>query len=239
MGRGDVTVPVVECWTTLSMAAGATVADRCRLVRAQRHEPPPGRRRADGVHPPDRERRPADRSASASAAIPRSTRPTASTSRRRRSGSRASRRPSRSSGRCGPAARSRASSPFYPLVDAAAFPVPEPAPPDHRRWRDARRARGWPAGSATAGPPSTTTSRQNLPLYLESLEASGRRREDQRVIVGFQGDWLGDESIAESPWVTEPRETWQRWQAAGADGAIVLARTTEDVDALVEAAGRW
>ena len=96
-----------------------------------------------------------------------------------------------------------------------------------------------PAASATAGPRSTTTSRRTCPLYLESLAESGRRREDQRVIVGFQGDWLGDEPIAGSPWVTAPRETWLRWQAAGADGAIVLARTTADVDALVEAAGRW
>ena len=48
----------------------------------------------------------------------------------------------------------------------------------------------------------------NLPLYLEALEAAGRRREDQRVIVGFQGDWLSDESVADSPWVVAPRDTW-------------------------------
>ena len=59
------------------------------------------------------------------------------------------------------------------------------------------------------------------------------------MIVGFQGDWLSEESIAGSPWVTNPRETWQRWHEAGADGVIVLARTTADVDALVEATGRW
>ena len=80
---------------------------------------------------------------------------------------------------------------------------------------------------------------QRLPLYLEALEAAGRRREDQRVYVGFQGDWLGNASIAETPWVKAPRETWQRWQAAGADGAIVLARTTADIDALVAVAERW
>jgi hypothetical protein len=39
--------------------------------------------------------------------------------------------------------------------------------------------------------------------------------------------------------VTEPRATWERWHEAGADGAIVLARTTEDVDALVESVARW
>jgi alkanesulfonate monooxygenase SsuD/methylene tetrahydromethanopterin reductase-like flavin-dependent oxidoreductase (luciferase family) len=79
----------------------------------------------------------------------------------------------------------------------------------------------------------------NLPLYLETLEAEGRRREDQHVLVGFQGDWLGDESVADTPWVREPREAWARWQAAGADGAIVLARNTADVDALVGAVERW
>ena len=79
----------------------------------------------------------------------------------------------------------------------------------------------------------------NLPIYLESLEESGRRREDQRVIVGFQGDWLSDERIADSPWVTEPRDSWARWHAAGADGAVVLAGTTADVDALVSAVERW
>ena len=79
----------------------------------------------------------------------------------------------------------------------------------------------------------------NLPIYLESLEASGRRRSDQTVIVGFQGEWSSDESIADSAWATAPRETWDRWRVAGADGAVVLARNTADVDALVEAAGRW
>ena len=79
----------------------------------------------------------------------------------------------------------------------------------------------------------------NLPLYLESLEAAGRSRADQRVIVGFQGDWLGEEQIVGSPWTEAPRETWDRWHAAGADEVIVLAKTTEDVDALVAAVARW
>ena len=79
----------------------------------------------------------------------------------------------------------------------------------------------------------------NLPAYLESLEASGRRREDQRVIVGFQGDLAERRAAGRLPWLSEPRETWARWHEAGADGAIVLARTTADVDALVDAAERW
>jgi hypothetical protein len=86
----------------------------------------------------------------------------------------------------------------------------------------------------------TENFEKNLPLYLESLEATGRRREHQRVLVGFQGgDWLGNEAPEGDPWLTHPRETWARWKEAGADGAVVLARTTADVDALVDATGRW
>ena len=79
----------------------------------------------------------------------------------------------------------------------------------------------------------------NLPIYLETLAERGRRREDQRLYVGFQGEWLSDQSIRELPWIHEPRATWERWHDAGADGAIVLARTTDDVDALVDAVERW
>ena len=129
-------------------------------------------------------------------------------------------------------------SPYYPLTDATAFPIPVPPPPIVIGGETPAGARlagrigdGWSAfdGNFEANPP----------LYLEALHASGRRREDQRVIVGFQGDWLGDDPIETSPWATDPRETWARWQAAGADEAIVLARTTDDVDALVDAVDRW
>ncbi|MDO8483982.1 MAG: LLM class flavin-dependent oxidoreductase, partial [Candidatus Limnocylindrales bacterium] len=129
-------------------------------------------------------------------------------------------------------------SPFYPLHEATAYPVPVPPPPILIGGETVAGARlaarigdGW-----TAFDDNFET---NLPAYLESLAASGRRREDQRVIVGFQGDRLSAERIADSPWVTAPLETWGRWQEAGADGVIVLARTTADVDALVSATERW
>ena len=129
-------------------------------------------------------------------------------------------------------------SPFYPLHEAFAYPIPVRPPPIILGGETAAGARlagrigdGWSAFD--------DNFEANLPLYLESLAASGRRREDQRVIVGFQGDWLAEASIADSPWIQAPNETWQRWQAAGADDVIVLARTTADIDALVEAAGRW
>ena len=129
-------------------------------------------------------------------------------------------------------------SPYYPLADAVAFPVPDPAPriivggetPAGARLA-ARIGDGWSTFD--------DNFETNLPLYLETLEAAGRRRADQHVIVGFQGDWLGDADIAESEWIREPRAAWGRWREKGADGAIVLARTTADIDALVGAVERW
>ena len=237
MGRGDVTVPVVECWTALSMAAGATsrigvgsfvmnVMNRHPAVVARMTSTlqiASGGRFTLGIgiggHPKEHAAygidfpAPPERVARLEEAV--------AVIRALWTG--------------GPVTRE---SEFYPLVDAAAFPVPEPAPRIIVGGETAAGARlagrigdGWSAFD--------DNFETNLPLYLESLEGAGRRREDQRVLVGFQGDWLGDESIAESPWVTAPRETWLRWQGAGADGAIVLARTTEDVDLLVEAAERW
>ena len=129
-------------------------------------------------------------------------------------------------------------SPFYPLEEAYAHPVPDPVPriivggetPNGARLA-ARVGDGWNTFD--------DNFERNLPLYLETLEAVGRRREDQTVLVGFQGDWLGDEDFRDSPWFHDPRGTWERWRAAGADGALVLARTTDDIDALVEAVDRW
>jgi len=129
-------------------------------------------------------------------------------------------------------------SPFYPLDDAVAFPVPDPPPPiivgGETRPGAALAARigdGWSTFE--------DNFEANLPIYLEALDAAGKRREDQTVIVGFQRDWLGeDSSVLGSQWVTDPRGAWERWHAAGADAAIVTARTTEDVDVLVESVGR-
>lgn len=127
---------------------------------------------------------------------------------------------------------------FYPLDGAWAFPVPQPAPPILIGGQTPAGARlaarigdGWTAHD--------DTFERDLPRYIDALAAEGRRREDQLVLVGFEGDWLGDERFRDSPWFHEPRETWQRWKAVGADGAVILARTTDDVDAMVEAMDRW
>jgi alkanesulfonate monooxygenase SsuD/methylene tetrahydromethanopterin reductase-like flavin-dependent oxidoreductase (luciferase family) len=237
MGRGDPTVPVVENWTILSMAAAQTsrvtvapfvmnvmnrhpavvarmastlqIASGGRLILGIGIGGAPKEHEAYGIDfPPAPER--VTRLEEAVAVI-------------------------RALWTGGPVTRP---SPFYPLKDAVAYPVPDPAP---------RIVIGGetPAGARLAGRIGDGWSafddnfERNLPLYLESLEASGRRREDQQLFVGFQGEWLSDESIRDTPWIEAPRETWEHWHEAGADGAIVLARTTDDVDALVEAAGRW
>lgn len=237
MGRGDRTVPVVECWTILSMAAGMTkrvtvapfvfnvmnrhpalvarmastlqIASDGRLVLGIGIGGAPKEHAAYGMEFPDAAER-AARLEEAVAVI-------------------------RALWTGGPVTRP---SPYYPLEDAVAFPVPEPAPPIIIGGET-------PAGARLAGRigDGWNTFDDNfetsLPLYLEALEEAGRPRDQQTVIVGFQGDWLGEESFRETAWFHEPRATWERWNEAGADGAIVLARTTDDVDALVESVARW
>jgi alkanesulfonate monooxygenase SsuD/methylene tetrahydromethanopterin reductase-like flavin-dependent oxidoreductase (luciferase family) len=237
MGRGDPTVPVVEAWTILSMAAAQTsratvgtfvanvmnrhpalvarmastlqIASGGRLILGIGIGGAPKEHAAYGMDfPPAPER--VARLEEAVAVL-------------------------RALWTGGPVTRP---SPFYPLTDAVAFPVPDPPPPIIVGGETAAGARlagrigdGWSAFDDNFV--------QHLPLYLESLEANGKRREDQTVLVGFQGEWLADADIRDTSWIEAPRETWQRWHEAGADGAIVLARTTEDVDALVEATSRW
>ena len=237
MGRGDLSVPVVEGWTILSMAAAATrritvgtfvanvmnrhpavlarmastlqIASGGRLVLGIGIGGHPKEHAAYGMAFPEAKER-AARLEEAIAVL-------------------------RALWTGGPVTRP---SPFYPLEEAVAFPVPDPPPPIIIGGET-------PAGARLAGRIGDGWStfddnfERNLPLYLEALEAAGRRRAEQRVLVGFQGDWLGDADIAESAWVREPGAAWERWREVGADGAIVLARTTADVDALVEAVARW
>lgn len=237
MGRGDSTVPVVECWTILAMAAAQTrrvtvspfvlnvmnrhpsvvarmastlqVASGGRLILGMGIGGAPREHRAYGIPFPE----PPERVARLEEAI--------GVLRALWGG--------------GPVSRP---SPFYPLEHATAYPVPEPTPRIVIGGETVAGARL--AGRIGDGWTTFDDNFEaNLPVYLESLEAHGKRRDDQLVYVGFQGEWLSDERIVDGPWASEPRAEWERWRAAGADGAIVLARTTEDVDALVEAAGRW
>jgi alkanesulfonate monooxygenase SsuD/methylene tetrahydromethanopterin reductase-like flavin-dependent oxidoreductase (luciferase family) len=237
MGRGELSVPVVESWTILSMAAGATarIGIGSFVLNVMNRHPALLARMAStlqiasggrltlgigiGGHPKEHEAYgiafpgPPERVARLEEAI--------AVIRALWSG--------------GPITRE---SPFYPLRDAHAWPVPKPPPPIIVGGETAAGARL----AARIGDGWSTfedTFEERMPIYLETLEAAGRRREDHRVYVGFEGEWLSDETLIGSPWVEAPSETWARWREAGADGAIVLARTTADIDALVEARARW
>lgn len=238
VGKGDRTVPVVEAWTILSAAAATTrrvtvgtfvlnvmnrhpaVVARMattlqavsggRLVLGLGIGGHPAEHRALGIPFPDAPERVA-RLEEAVAVL-------------------------RALWTGGPVTRP---SPFYPLDDAIVGPVPDPPPPIVIGGETAAGARlagrigdGWTAFEVDF--------EANLPHYLGALEASGRRRAAQLVLVGFQGrGWSADDGLEGSPWVEAPRETWARWREAGADGAVVTARTSADVDALVAAAERW
>jgi alkanesulfonate monooxygenase SsuD/methylene tetrahydromethanopterin reductase-like flavin-dependent oxidoreductase (luciferase family) len=237
MGRGDRSVPVVEAWTVLSMAAAQTrratvgtfvmnvmnrhpalvarMASTLQIASGGRHVlgigigGAPKEHEAYGMPFPEAPERVA-RLEEAVAVI-------------------------RALWNGGPITRE---SSYYPLRDAVAFPRPEPVPRIIIGGETAAGARlagrigdGWTAFD--------DNFERNLPVYLESLAATGRQRKDQTVLVGFQGDWLADGSIRDTDWYRAPRETWAHWRAIGADGAIVLARSTDDVDALVDSVARW
>jgi alkanesulfonate monooxygenase SsuD/methylene tetrahydromethanopterin reductase-like flavin-dependent oxidoreductase (luciferase family) len=126
-------------------------------------------------------------------------------------------------------------SPFYPLHDAQAFPTPKPLPPIVVGGESVpgaalagRIGDGWTVPAALLA--------ERLPVYLDALAGSGRERSATSIFAAF--DLVKGESLAGSPWVEDPAGTASRWRAAGADGAVVAARTADDVDLLVESAGR-
>jgi alkanesulfonate monooxygenase SsuD/methylene tetrahydromethanopterin reductase-like flavin-dependent oxidoreductase (luciferase family) len=237
MGRGDLTVPTVESWTILAMAAGATkrvtvgpfvanvmnrhpavlarmagtlqIASGGRLLLGIGIGGAPREHAAYGLPFPDVPAR-IHHLEEAVATI-------------------------RALWTGGPVSRA---SDLYPLANATAYPVPDPAPRIIVGGETRNGARlagrigdGWNAFD--------DNFEANLPTYLEALEGAGKLRRDQLVLVGFQGEWLSDADIRETEWVREPAAARERWAAAGADGAIVLARTTSDVDALIDARARW
>jgi alkanesulfonate monooxygenase SsuD/methylene tetrahydromethanopterin reductase-like flavin-dependent oxidoreductase (luciferase family) len=237
IGKGDPTVPVVEGWTILSMAAAATsrVTVGTFVMNVMNRHPALVARMASTLHIASGGRfvlgigiggAPKEHAAYGMAF------PTAPERVERLEEAVAV---IRALWAGGPVTRE---SPFYPLRDAYAHPVPDPAPRIIVGGETAAGARlagrigdGWTAFD--------DNFEANLPRYLDALESAGKRREDQTILVGSQGDESGDASIRETGWVRDPRAEWQRWADAGADGAIVLARTTDDVNALVEATARW
>jgi alkanesulfonate monooxygenase SsuD/methylene tetrahydromethanopterin reductase-like flavin-dependent oxidoreductase (luciferase family) len=128
---------------------------------------------------------------------------------------------------------------LYPLRDAHAYPVPKPPPqiligagtPAGARLA-ARIGDGWAAES--------DTFEDLLPHYLEAVDAAGRNRAGLRIVLGFGGRRKrGADPLAAEPLLVAPREELARWHDVGADDLLLTARTTDDVDALVDAAERW
>jgi alkanesulfonate monooxygenase SsuD/methylene tetrahydromethanopterin reductase-like flavin-dependent oxidoreductase (luciferase family) len=128
---------------------------------------------------------------------------------------------------------------FYQLADAYAFPAPSPVPriligaqsPGGVRLA-ARIGDGWAA--------ERPAFEANLPAYLDAVGASGVARDRAWVALGFGGEEKGGASALDgSRWISDPIGEWRRWHSAGADEVVVTARTPADIDALVAAAERW
>ena len=237
VGRGDKTVPVVEQWTILAAAAGATtsiglgtfitsvmnrhpavvarMASTLQLASGGRFTlgigigGNPAEHRAYGLDFPEIPER-ADRLEEAIAVI-------------------------RALWSGGPVTRP---SPFYPLAEAHAFPIAEPAPrilvgaASPRGLRIAARlGDGWAA--------EIDDFERLLPTYDAALTEAGRSRADAWIALGFGGGKSGQDVLAGSEWIEAPRAAWARYAALGANEVVVPARTPNDIDALVRAAARW
>lgn len=237
VGKGDKRVPVVEQWTMLSVAAGATrtiglgtfvsnvmnrhpallarmastlqVASGGRLTLGIGIGGGAPEHRAYGIDFPE----PAERAARLEEAV--------AVIRALWTG--------------GPVTRP---SPFYPLAEAHAFPVPDPAP---RLLVGA----GSPAGIRLAAKVGDGWAAEIdeferlLSRYRDALAAEGKTIDEAWIALGFGGGKSGEDALGGSPWIERPRDEWARWAADGVDEAIVTARTTNDVDALVRAVDRW
>jgi alkanesulfonate monooxygenase SsuD/methylene tetrahydromethanopterin reductase-like flavin-dependent oxidoreductase (luciferase family) len=128
---------------------------------------------------------------------------------------------------------------FYQLTEAYGFPVPKPPPtiligaesPGGVRLA-ARIGDGWAA--------EQPAFEAHLRPYLDAVAAAGKARDEVRITLGFGGaEKGGRNALDDSPWISDPLGEWQRWHEAGADEIVVTARTPADVDALVGAAQRW
>lgn len=125
-------------------------------------------------------------------------------------------------------------SPYYPLREATLLPAPDPVPSILIGAQSSAGARlaarvgdGW-------------TTRPDLldrlrPVYVDACAAAGRPV--GRIVVGFEDGRSGVDSIAGTPWADDAAAQVAAWKARGATSVVLTARTTADVDALVAAAG--
>jgi alkanesulfonate monooxygenase SsuD/methylene tetrahydromethanopterin reductase-like flavin-dependent oxidoreductase (luciferase family) len=127
-------------------------------------------------------------------------------------------------------------SPYYPLRDAIGLPRPEPAP----RIIVGGQSPGGARLAASVGDGWTTRPDlldDLLPVYRDAVATCGR--DPGPVIVAWEGGRAGVDGLDGSPWIFDPAGEWERWQERGATGVVLVARTTADVDRLVDAAARW
>jgi alkanesulfonate monooxygenase SsuD/methylene tetrahydromethanopterin reductase-like flavin-dependent oxidoreductase (luciferase family) len=128
--------------------------------------------------------------------------------------------------------------PQLALRGGRALPVPDPVPPIVVGAQSATGAR-LAARLADGWSTRPDLLERLLPAYEDALASAGRARRDVSVLVGWEDGRSGEDALRGSPWIEDPAGTLDAWRAAGADGAILTARTDADVDALVEAAERW
>jgi alkanesulfonate monooxygenase SsuD/methylene tetrahydromethanopterin reductase-like flavin-dependent oxidoreductase (luciferase family) len=127
---------------------------------------------------------------------------------------------------------------FYPLRDAYGVPPAVPPPPiiigggsPGAARLAARLGDGWTIFS--------DRFQQRLPVYLESLDAAGRRREDQLVLVGVEGQTVAETSEALRPWIADLHGPYDLLRDQGADAVVLTARSEPDILGLLDAAERW
>ncbi|MFN8621044.1 MAG: LLM class flavin-dependent oxidoreductase [Chloroflexota bacterium] len=123
---------------------------------------------------------------------------------------------------------------FYRLEDAHAFPVPSPAP---RIVIGGDSVPGARLG-ARIGDAWTCFADQFercYPVFLESLAAAGRRREDVQVLVGLDVDRADP---ASDPFLADLAAGAAAWQARGADELVLHWVTRDQLDVVLAAGER-
>ena len=146
------------------------------------------------------------------------------------------RRPSPSSGRCGPEVRVVRGC-ALPARGGVRLPRPEPEPPILAGAQRRPGPHRGVAGGWLGGGESLVRGARGRPIgrRWRARVASARRSSwsSAWVVDGRGGRrWTGRGS-------TDPHGTLAAWQARGADEVTVTVRTESEVSALVEAAARW